>query len=93
MSCCGEKRAQLLKTNKARQVPKHKERTSSQNQPAGNTLVYFQYVGNKKLTVIGRKTRRLYRFDRPGAVLAVDFRDKRALEAVPSLRLVRSSTL
>ncbi len=93
MSCCGDKRAQLLKTAEASQVLEQKERTPSQHQSARDTLVYFEYVGKKGLTVIGRETRRLYRFDRPGALVAVDNRDKRALEAVPTLRPVRRVTL
>jgi hypothetical protein len=59
------------------------------DQPARDTPTYFQYVSKKSLTVIGRETHRLYRFDGPGAVVAIEKRDKRSLEAVPTLRLVR----
>lgn len=84
MSCCGEKRAQLLKTTEAGRVLQREKWTSSKHQPTGNTPVHFQYIGKKKLTVIGRETHRLYRFDRPGAVVALDKRDQHALEAVPT---------
>ena len=94
MSCCGEKRAQLVNTPKTSLAPKQKDETSSDHKPiSSNTLTYFQYIGKKSLMVIGRETRRLYRFRRPGAVVAVDQRDQRALEKVPTLRLVRIVTL
>lgn len=68
--CCGKKRAELLQTGQA-------------NQPAP---VYFQYVGNTGLTVQGRETRKRYRFDHPGAVVAVDVEDRPSLASVPNLR-------
>jgi hypothetical protein len=46
----------------------------------------FEYVGATALTVIGPASGLRYRFDRPGARLAVDPRDRLALEAVPLLR-------
>ena len=74
MGCCGDKRTRLYQAS---------------NVPAEtNTSVYFQYTGKTGMTVIGRETRRRYRFDRPGAVAAVDARDKTALVFVPNLRLV-----
>ena len=74
MPCCGDKRAQL---HPASQVP------AEHNPP-----VYFQYTGKTGMTVIGRETRLRYRFDQPGAVLAVDARDKAAFVTVPNLRQV-----
>ena len=74
MSCCGDKRTQLYQ---ASQVPAET-----------NTSVYFQYTGKTGMTVIGRETRRRYRFDKPGAVIAVDAKDKAALVFVPNLRQV-----
>jgi hypothetical protein len=46
----------------------------------------FEYVGATALTVIGPASGQRYRFDRPGARLAVDPRDGLALQAVPLLR-------
>ena len=90
MPCCGEKRVQLLNTPKPSQlVNKQKDETPSIHVPAQDHLAFFQYIGKTRLTVIGRETRRLYRFDRPGAVTLVDKRDQRSLEKVPGLRLVR----
>jgi hypothetical protein len=88
MACCGNKRAQLLETN---QTSRGLE-TSGQHQPERPfPVVYFQYAGQTGLTVIGRETGRRYRFNSPGAVVAVDFRDRRALAAIPSLRYVREA--
>jgi len=49
--------------------------------------VVFKCVGPTALTVIGPATGRRYRFERPGALLAVDVRDRAALAAVLYLRL------
>lgn len=93
MSCnCGKKRAQPLQTTQASRVLEPGERTSLQHRPEHDTLAYFQYVGKTGLTVIGPKTRKRYRFDNHGAVVAADPRDKRALAAVPTLREVRKPT-
>jgi hypothetical protein len=92
MACCGEKRAELVSTPKISHAVPQRGEAVSDHQPEQDTLTYFQYVGKTRLTVIGRETRRLYRFDRPGAVAWVDKRDQRSMEKVPSLRLVRVTT-
>jgi hypothetical protein len=80
MGCCGDKRAQL---NQARQELDPREQADP---------VFFQYTGRTGLTVIGRETRLRYRFDSPGAMVAVDIRDQLALSFVPNLRQVKSPT-
>jgi hypothetical protein len=50
--------------------------------------VFFEYIGRTGLTVIGPGTRRQYRFDRPGARLAVDPIDQPSLSRVAQLRRV-----
>lgn len=77
MACCGDKRVQL---NQARRGLYPEEQTDP---------VYFQYTGRTGITVTGRETRSRYRFDSPGAVVAVDIRDRLALAAVPNLRQVK----
>jgi len=57
--------------------------------PVRYSAAYFQYLGQTGLTVRGPRTGKLYRFDRHGAVVAVDLRDRRALAAVSNLRQVR----
>jgi hypothetical protein len=92
MPCCGSKRAQLSRTTEPPRAPEPAGGPSSQRQPERATPVYFQYVGKLRLVVIGRETRKVYRFDGPDAVVAVDPRDRRALTAVPALREVKEPT-
>ena len=51
---------------------------------------FFRYVGATGLTVVGAATGTRYRFDSPGAVVAVDFRDLPSLQAVPHVRQLYS---
>lgn len=48
--------------------------------------VIFEYVGDTGMTVVGPVTGKRYRFDRPGARVEVDLRDRRPLTGVPRLR-------
>jgi len=48
----------------------------------------FEYVGKTAMTAIGAASGKGYRFDRPGAVITVDPRDRPSLALVPGLRLV-----
>jgi hypothetical protein len=48
----------------------------------------FEYVGRTSLTAVGAVTGTRYRFDRPGARVAVEPADKPSLAAVPLLRRV-----
>jgi hypothetical protein len=48
----------------------------------------MQYVGMTGLTVVGSTTGTRYRFDAPGAIVAVDLRDEVSLRAIPQLRRV-----
>ena len=53
-------------------------------------MAFFQYLGQRGLTVQAPRTGRSYRFDRPGAIVPVDPRDMQSLAKVPQLRQVRS---
>ncbi len=48
----------------------------------------FVYAGNTGLTVVSPITGRRYRFDRPGAQVDVDARDRSWISFVPKLRAV-----
>lgn len=74
MSCCGKGRSQL-------------KVTASQATGRPTTLV-FEYVGRTRMSVIGPATRTSYRFDRPGARVLVDGRDRASLSTIPLLRQV-----
>jgi hypothetical protein len=74
MSCCGKGRSQL----KATVSPA----------VARPTTLVFEYIGRTRMSVIGPATRRSYRFDRPGARVLVDGRDRASLSTIPLLRQV-----
>jgi hypothetical protein len=48
--------------------------------------VFFEYLGNTGMTVVGPVTGKRYRFDRPGARVEVDLHDRQSLARVPGLR-------
>ncbi|MCW3474206.1 hypothetical protein OL599_06405 [Rhodovastum sp. RN2-1] len=55
--------------------------------PQRLAYLVFEYVGRTGMTVIGGASGRRYRFDRPGAKVAVEPADKASLAGVPNLRL------
>jgi hypothetical protein len=48
----------------------------------------FEYVGATALTLVSPMTHRTYRFERPGARVEVDVRDRSWVAFVPNLALV-----
>ena len=84
MGCCGEKRAELY----GRPLVSGAGSGHPSDPPAGRRLrfsVRFRYAGATGMTVQAPVSGKRYRFDRPGAVVEVDLRDRRALAAVPGL--------
>jgi hypothetical protein len=53
------------------------------------SLAVFRYEGEGSLTIIGPATGRKYWFERYGAELAVDLRDRAAVAKVPKVRQIR----
>lgn len=83
MSCrCGKK----IEYNEG--VPDRQAIESSKRVVPGGPLpqISFEYFGFTGMTVVGPITGRVYRFDRAGAVVAVDTRDAPSFVAVPNLR-------
>jgi hypothetical protein len=78
MSCCGKGRDQAAMQRKSIQGAR----------VTAPSTVVFEYVGQTALSIIGPATRTSYRFDRPGARVMVDTRDRHSLAAVPVLRRV-----
>jgi hypothetical protein len=75
MSCCGKKRE--VWRGEAQRTPL---------MPANRApAVYFRYVGNSALTVVGPVTGRVYTFSGRGAAAAADPRDAPSIAAVPLL--------
>jgi hypothetical protein len=73
MSCCGKRRSSAIPALAA---------------PASRATVVFEYVGRATLAVVGPATRTSYRFDRPGARVLVDARDRASLASIPVLRQI-----
>jgi hypothetical protein len=78
MSCCGKARNTAVPNSTVAAKP---------TSPSGGTVV-FEYTGRTALTIIGPGSRTSYRFDRPGARMLVDGRDRASLAGVPVLRQV-----
>lgn len=76
MSCCGKGRSHLS--------------AASNHTPSRPATVVFEYVGRTRVSVIGPATGTSYRFDRPGARVLVDSRDRASLSTIPLLRQVIS---
>lgn len=87
MSCCGKGRQQISGATAMRQAPAHPA-PAAHARPMRDVVVYFEYVGNTGVTVRGPNTGKSYRFDGPGATVAVDIRDKAAVAGVPRLRQI-----
>jgi hypothetical protein len=86
--CCGKKRARAQRKTQTQQIAKPEEKTAPQPRQARNSQAHFQYLGKTGLTVLGPWTRKRYRFDHPGAIVAIDQKDTRAIAAVSILRQV-----
>jgi hypothetical protein len=88
MSCCGQRRAQLsgsAPTRPGGTAPRTDDAAPGQRPVL--RLVY-EYMGPSALTVSSPHTGRRYRFDRPGARIEVDPRDRPLVAQLPQLRRV-----
>jgi hypothetical protein len=70
--------------------PSRPAASPSRAQPMRYSHVFFEYIGPTALTAIGRASGKHYRFDRPGARVAVEPMDEASLRGVPNLRQVYS---
>ncbi len=80
MSCCGKFRQTYAGPPEAPKGDRHAAR------PRPRTSVIFEYIGQTSLTVIGPVSGRRYRFDGPGARVAVVPSDGAGMARVPLLR-------
>jgi hypothetical protein len=90
MSCCGNQRKKFNTTNPARRSREQPKAGSVRSAPKRSASIYFQYTGKRGLIFVGPISRKQYRFERSGAIVAVDARDRRAMATVPILRQVRN---
>lgn len=88
MGCCGQRRRRHHNTASPGPRRARAAETTPPRAAKRSSYAYFQYLGKTALTAVGPISGRIYRFDRPGAVVAVDPRDRRSLAAVPSLAQV-----
>ncbi len=51
--------------------------------------IHFEYTGHSGLTVTGRVTGKKYRFNLPGDIQVIDYRDASGMMAVPVLQKVK----
>jgi hypothetical protein len=82
--CCGRNRTQLMTAV----VPKVRLATAVAPHKTPST-VSFVYTGNTALTVAGPISGTQYRFDRPGARVEVDWRDRILLASVRQLQQIK----
>lgn len=61
-------------------------RKDNEENSDNSTHVFYQYIGTNWLIAVGPATKTYYRFDWPGAVVAVDLRDQSSLEVIPQLQ-------
>jgi len=79
MSCCGKKREELTQSLSSNTV----------NNSAPAKMwddVLFEYTGETGLTVKGSVSRNMYRFNKPGDVQLIDYRDASGMMGVPVLK-------
>jgi hypothetical protein len=88
MSCCGNQRRQFQTTTPGHPPRGTGAQASSNAAPVRQFVISFEYVGQTALTAVGGATGKRYRFDRPGARVVVDPRDRPSLAVVPALRQV-----
>ena len=79
MSCCARRTTSAPPTTSRPQ-------TTPRPTPRQTSIV-FEYTGRTAMTVTGSATGRRYRFDTPGARVAIDPTDRASLSTVPNLRL------
>ncbi len=91
--CCGNQRQEISARSPRANVPVPEKRAVSTpatpSAPAvsqARTGAVFEYAGDSALTVVSPVTKKVYRFERPGARIAADPRDTPWLTFVPQLR-------
>lgn len=90
--CCGKGRQQLTGmlqpagSNRVRSTVAATRAVAPPIARSSTAMLQYQYLGRTALTAVSPATGRQYRFDRPGAVLQVDARDRHWIERLPNIR-------
>lgn len=85
MGCCGDKRRQLARSQRARVSPEPEVPPDESIAPRRNNRT-FEFVGRGSLTVRGAVSGTVYRFAHPGARLEVNYADAFAMMAQRDVR-------
>jgi hypothetical protein len=92
MCNCGKKRSSLNTTASSAVAPVQNQQTiAATPQPSlmrTDQSIMFQYMGSTALSIIGRVTRKSYRFNFPGDIKPVAIVDATDMKAVPVLKAV-----
>jgi hypothetical protein len=90
MSCCGQKRAAWTGSLPRRAHVSTSPFTTTAAQVAASRVLrlVYEYVGPSAVSITSPNTGRRYRFERKGARLEIDPRDRPLLDALPQLRRV-----
>jgi hypothetical protein len=86
--CCGNKREQFQIQRAPDSLPQGKPLGRPFRRAAPPLKVVFEYSGQPPMVVVGPVSGNRYRFDRSGARVEVDPRDRRSLAVTPRLRQV-----
>jgi hypothetical protein len=89
--CCGSPQQRIAAGAQRPTKPfaaSPQQNASVQMQAAALAKPVFEYVGATALTVVSPLTQKTYRFERPGARLEVDARDRSWVAFVPNLARV-----
>ncbi len=94
MSCCGKGREQFRNqpAAQARAVPNPVQHATTQlPRRTYFTTIRFEYLGDAAVTLVSPGTGRPYRFERKGARVEIDPRDRPWLASQPNLRQLPNS--
>ncbi len=90
--CCGRSRTQYRGRGPNLPPPRLAPLgVGSQPPTTRSPSMTFEYIGRTGLTVVGPVTGRQYRFDRTGARVEVDSRDRPSIAVIPLLRQIGNS--
>jgi hypothetical protein len=89
MSCCGQKREQFHQGISAQIILEAGDAALDSGTKHRRGVVFFEYIGNTGLTVLGSMTGKRYRFGWHGAVVAVDRKDASLVARAPNLEQLK----
>ena len=89
--CCGSSRRNISTgAHRAERSPAVQPQRSTPARPpaAPSAKPVFEYIGGTALTIVSPISRKTYRFERPGARVEVEPRDRSWVAFVPNLKRV-----